>query len=148
NAGTFMLRIDDTDTERSTKEFEDTLKEDLKWLGFDWDYTFNQKDRLERYTEVTEMLIKSGTLYPCYETKDELEFKRKIQLSQGKPPIYDRSALKLTKEDIKNYEAEGRKPHFRFKLSDKTISWDDMIRGRVTFEPNTASDPILIREDG
>lgn len=148
NAGTFMLRIDDTDTERSTKEFEDILKEDLKWLGFDWDYTFNQKDRLERYTQVTETLIKSGTLYPCYETKDELEFKRKIQLSQGKPPIYDRSALKLTKEAIKNYEAEGRKPHFRFKLSDKTISWDDMIRGRVTFEPNTASDPILIREDG
>jgi len=148
NAGTFILRIDDTDTERSTKEFEDILKEDLKWLGLNWDFTFNQKDRLDRYTEVTETLIKAGMLYPCYETKDELEFKRKIQLSQGKPPIYDRSALKLTKEAIKNYEAEGRKPHFRFKLSDQVISWDDMIRGHVTFEANTASDPILIRENG
>lgn len=148
NKGTFVLRIDDTDLERSKKEFEDTLKEDLEWLGLTWDSTFNQKDRLDRYEEIKKKLIEDGRLYPCYETKEELDFKRKIQLSQSKPPIYDRSSLKITDDQIKKYEEQGRKPHFRFKLNDKTVSWKDMIRGDVKFEPNTASDPILIREDG
>ncbi|MCH9753444.1 MAG: glutamate--tRNA ligase [Alphaproteobacteria bacterium] len=148
NNGKFILRIDDTDLERSTKEFEDILKKDLDWLGLEWDSTFNQKDRLDRYEEVKTKLIADGRLYPCYETKEELDFKRKIQLSQKKPPIYDRAALKITSDEIKKYESEGRKPHFRFKLNDKTTSWQDMIRGDVKFEPNTASDPILIRENG
>jgi len=148
NNGTFILRIDDTDLSRSTKEFENSLKEDLKWLGLTWDSTFNQKDRLDRYEEIKDKLIKDSRLYPCYETKEELDFKRKIQLSQSKPPIYDRAALKMTADEINQYKNEGRKPHFRFKLNDKTVSWKDMIRGNVKFEPNTASDPILIRENG
>lgn len=148
HGGEFILRIDDTDLERSTPEFEKQIKDDLSWLGFTWDKTFNQKERLNRYAEVKNRLIRDGRLYPCYETKEELEFKRKIQLSQGKPPIYDRSALKITSEQIKQYESEGRKPHYRFKLAEKATEWDDMIRGHVRFEPNTTSDPILIRENG
>jgi len=148
NGGKFILRIDDTDLERSTQEFEHQIKEDLKWLGMSWDETFNQKDRTDRYQEITNDLISRGTLYPCYETKEELEFKRKIQLSQGKPPIYDRSALSLSKEQISQYENEGRTPHYRFKLSNKNISWHDLVRGNVSFDGQIASDPILIREDG
>lgn len=146
--GTFILRIDDTDLERSTPEFEAQMKSDLSWLGFSWENTFNQKDRLDRYEEVKNKLIEEGRLYPCYETKEELEFKRKIQLSQGKPPIYDRSALKLTEEEKKQFESEGKTPHYRFKLNKKATEWDDMVRGHVKFEPNTTSDPILIRGNG
>jgi len=148
NGGKFILRIDDTDLERSTKEFELQIKDDLNWLGMHWDETFNQKDRTARYQEITDDLINRGILYPCYETKEELEFKRKIQLSQSKPPIYDRAALNLSKEQITQYKIEGRKPHYRFKLSGQNIAWHDLVRGDVSFEGHIASDPILIREDG
>jgi len=146
--GKFILRIDDTDLQRSSVEFENQLKEDLKWLGLTWDYTFNQKDRVAKYDEITKQLIKTGRLYPCYETKEDLDLKRKIQLSQGKPPIYDRASLNLSHDQIKQYESEGRKPHYRFKLNNGTISWNDLIREKVSFESNVMSDPILIREDG
>ena len=146
--GKFILRIDDTDLQRSTIEFEMQIKEDLKWLGLNWDQTFNQKDRVERYAQVTQYLIEEGRLYPCYETKEDLDLKRKIQLSQGRPPIYDRASLNLTLEELKKHELEGKKPHYRFKLNNKTICWNDLIREDVSFEPNTTSDPILIREDG
>jgi glutamyl-tRNA synthetase len=148
NNGKFILRIDDTDLERSTIEFEHQIKEDLKWLGMHWDETFNQKDRALKYQEITNDLINRGILYPCYETKEELEFKRKIQMSQSKPPIYDRSALNLSQEQIFQYEAQGRRPHYRFKLSGTNISWHDLVRGQVAFDGHITSDPILIREDG
>jgi glutamyl-tRNA synthetase len=146
--GKFILRIDDTDVARSKKEFETAIKEDLFWLGLKWDETLNQKDRLARYEKTKKQLAASGELYPCYETQEELEIKRKIQLSQDKPPIYDRYSLNLTKEQIAKFEAEGRTPHFRFKLANKRIAWKDLVRGEVKFEAGIASDPILIREDG
>lgn len=147
--GEFVLRIDDTDLERSTKENEDAIKHDLKWLGLDWDITFNQSDRFDRYQEVTEKLKAEGLLYPCYETSEELDMKRKIQMGRGLPPVYDRSALDLSEDEIKAFEAEGRKPHWRFKLNyDKAAEWTDLIRGDVHIELKNVSDPILIRADG
>ncbi len=144
--GKFVLRIDDTDLERSKKEYEDAIKKDLKWLGMDWDVLVNQIDRLAVYAEYKHKLLQSGRLYPCYETKEELQIKRKIQLSRGQPPIYDRAALRLTEKD-KN-EISGREPHYRFKLEDKEVQWNDMIHGNISFESRSMSDPIIIREDG
>ncbi len=146
--GQFVLRIDDTDLERSTKAFEDGIKRDLEWLGLAWDETFNQSDRFAKYDAAAEKLKEMGLLYPAYETGDELDRKRKIQRAQGKPPVYDRAALNLTEEQKAAHEAEGRKPHWRFKLSGKPVSWNDLVRGETTIETSSLSDPILIREDG
>ena len=143
-----MLRIDDTDSLRSKKEYEDYLRESLVWLGLTWEEEARQSARFERYNEVTQKLIKEGRIYPCYETAEELEFKRKRAMNKGLPPIYDRQALSYTAEDIKKFEAEGRKPHYRFKLIDGEIAWDDVVRGRVKYEAQNLSDPIIIREDG
>ncbi|WP_270375674.1 glutamate--tRNA ligase [Marinicauda sp. Alg238-R41] len=148
HGGQFVLRIDDTDLERSTKEYEQGIKEDLTWLGLVWDETFNQSARFAQYEKAKEKLIADGLLYPCYETEDELDRKRKIQRAQGKPPVYDRAALSLTEADKATYEAEGRKPHWRFKLSGGRIEWNDLVRGASHIETNSVSDPILIREDG
>ena len=147
--GTYVLRIDDTDTARSTKENEDAIKADLQWLGINWDETFKQSERFDRYNEVVEKLKAEGRLYPCYETSDELDMKRKIQMGRGKPPVYDRAALDLTDEQKAAYEAEGRKPHWRFKLNvPGRAEWTDLIRGDVSIDLGVVSDPILIREDG
>ncbi|MEO1406274.1 MAG: glutamate--tRNA ligase family protein, partial [Pseudomonadota bacterium] len=108
--GKFILRVDDTDTERSTKENEDSLKADLKWLGLDWADTFNQSDRFAKYDAAADKLREIDLLYACYETAEELDRKRKIALSRGRPPVYDRAALKLTAEDRSKLEAEGRTP--------------------------------------
>lgn len=148
NGGSFTLRIDDTDLVRSTKEFTECIKQDLSWLGLSWDDLVFQSDRFDRYTEIKNSLIEQGKLYPCYETPEELDLKRKLQLGQGKPPIYDRSALKLSDKQKEQLEASGKKPHYRFMLEDKKISWQDLVRGEVTFAENSMSDPILIREDG
>ena len=125
--GEFMLRIDDTDFLRSKKEYEDSLRESLIWLGLTWSEEARQSARFERYNEITEKLKAQGRIYPCYETPEELEFKRKRAMSKGLPPIYDRQALQYTKDDIARFEAEGRKPHYRFKLLDGEIAWDDAI---------------------
>lgn len=146
--GSFMLRIDDTDLERSEVRFETAIKEDLQWLGLNYDITFNQSHRFDRYAQAAEYLKSIGRLYPCYETQEDLDFLRKRQLSQGKPPIYNRQALNLTDAEKAKFEAEGRKPHWRFKLVEGETSWNDMIRGQVTFQGLFASDPVLIREDG
>lgn len=147
--GEFILRIDDTDRVRSTKENEAAIKADLKWLGLNWDQTFNQSDRFERYAEVVEKLKADGRLYPCYETAEELDMKRKIQMGRGKPPVYDRSALSLTDEEKAAYEAEGRTAHWRFKLNTPArIEWHDLIRAAVSIDLESLSDPILIRGDG
>jgi glutamyl-tRNA synthetase len=146
--GKFMLRIDDTDSARSKKEYEDSLRESLKWLGLNWCEEARQSARFERYDEVTAQLKKAGRIYPCYETPEELEFKRKRALAKGQPPIYDREALRYTAQDISRFEAEGRKPHYRFKLNDGAIVWNDIIRGEVRYEAANLSDPVIIREDG
>ncbi len=148
NKGHFLLRIDDTDFERSKQEYEDAIKQGMSWMGLSWDDTFNQKDRNDRYNVVIEKLKADGRIYACYETADELGLKRKTQLSRGVPPIYDRAALKLTDEDRKKLEAEGRKPHWRFLLRDGATEWDDQVRGFVSFKEREMSDPVVIREDG
>lgn len=148
NEGQFILRVDDTDTERSTKAYEEGLKEDLAWLGLNWDSTFNQSERFDLYDAAAEKLKAAGLLYPCYETGEELDRQRKLQRVAGKPPVYNRAALDLTAEQIAAYEAEGRTPHWRFKLSGDVSSWTDMVRGDQNIDTSSLSDPVLIRGDG
>ena len=146
--GKFILRIDDTDQERSTKEYEEGIKTDLAWLGLDYDETFRQSARFAEYDDAAEKLKAAGLLYPCYETADELDRKRKLQRARSLPPVYDRAALQYTDDEIAAFEAEGRKPHWRFKLSQKPVHWSDLIRGETTVDTASVSDPVLIREDG
>ena len=149
NGGTFMLRIDDTDTARSTVAYEEACKRDITWLGLNWDHTARQSERLDSYREIAEQLKTMGRLYPCYETPDELALKRKSQLAQHQPPAYDRAALSLTPEQIATYEAEGRQPHWRFKLDrDQPITWEDGIQGTKTFDPRDLGDQVMIKADG
>lgn len=148
HGGHFLLRIDDTDLERCKPEYEEDIESSLIWLGLPWNEKTRQRDRMARYDEVIARLKTDGRLYPCYETPEELSLKRKTLLSRGLPPIYDRSALKLTPEQKVKYESEGRRPHWRFLLADGAIRWDDLIRGPVHFESATMSDPVLLREDG
>ncbi len=148
SGGTFVLRIDDTDRERSTQAYEDGIRTDLAWLGLNYDETFSQSARFDRYDWARDKLVADGLLYPCYESAEELDRKRKIQRARGLPPVYDRAALDLTAEQIAAHEAEGRKPHWRFKLSQTPVKWDDLIRGETTVDTASVSDPVLIREDG
>ena len=146
--GRFMLRIDDTDRARSEAQYEDGLKQDLEWLGVKWDVLEKQSERFDRYEMAKQDLIAKGRLYPCYETAEEIDIKRKMLISRGLPPIYDRGALNDTPEQRAQYEAEGRKPHWRFKLDAAPIVWDDMVRGKVEFDGSKLSDPVMFREDG
>jgi glutamyl-tRNA synthetase len=147
NKGNFLLRIDDTDRERSKTEFELDIEESLVWLGLPWDEKANQKNRGDRYAARIESLKAKGRIYPCYETAEELSLKRKTQLSRGTPPIYDRAALSLTDAQRQVYEQEGRKPHWRFRLEHAPIVWNDLIRGEVRFGGADLSDPVVLRED-
>jgi glutamyl-tRNA synthetase len=146
--GNLIFRLDDTDRDRSTEEFAHGIREDLAWLGIDYAREVRQSDRFARYAEAVEKLKSAGRLYPAYETPEELELKRKRQLSRGKPPVYDRAALKLTPEDRARLEAEGRKPHWRFKLETRDVAWDDLVRGRQHVDAASLSDPVLVRADG
>jgi glutamyl-tRNA synthetase len=146
--GTFLLRIDDTDEERSTRAYEEAIEQDLSWLGLSWDRFARQSDRLRHYAEAAQKLTALGRLYPCYETPEELELKRKMQLARKLPPVYDRTALKLSLEDKRKHESAGRLPHYRFLLSDRPVEWQDLVRGTVRFEPGHLSDPVLMRADG
>ena len=146
--GHFMLRIDDTDTERSTPEFEASIRADLTWMGMEWDSEDRQSQRLGRYDEALQKLVADGRAYACYETQEELALKRKAQLSAGRPPVYDRAALKLTEAQKAQFEAEGRRPHWRFLLDHSEVSWTDMVRGDVSYHMSSLSDPVLMREDG
>jgi glutamyl-tRNA synthetase len=148
NGGQFVLRIDDTDLERSTKEYEDGIETDLKWLGLVWDERYNQSARFPVYHEAMERLKAQGRLYPAYETQEELDRRRKVQLSRGQPPVYDRAALNLTEADHAAMAAEGRRPHWRFRLEGKRVKWDDLVRGPAEVDTTSMSDPVLIREDG
>ena len=146
--GKFMLRIDDTDDTRSRPEFEQAIIADLAWLGLAHDIFARQSERSARYNQAAGQLKAAGRLYPCYETAAELDRRRKRQMAAGKPPIYDRAALALTAEQRAAFDAEGRKPHWRFRLSHEKIAWTDLIRGPVEIDTATLSDPVLIREDG
>ncbi len=146
--GEFLLRLDDTDRERSTLAFAAIIEDDLKWLGLKWDAFARQSDRIDTYEAAAEKLKKAGRLYACYETAEELALRRKVQLSQGKPPVYDRAALNLTDADRAKLEAEGRRPHWRFRLEPRKVEWTDLVRGAQHIDESSQSDPILIREDG
>ncbi|MEM7056773.1 MAG: glutamate--tRNA ligase [Pseudomonadota bacterium] len=145
--GTFILRIDDTDRERSKQEFTDQIKRDLEWLGLTWDREEHQSARFDRYNQVADELRATGRLYDCYETPLELDLKRKKQLNAGKPPVYDRAALALTDAEKAALKAE-RDPHWRFKLDHREVEFTDLIRGRQKIDAASLSDPVLFRADG
>ena len=148
SGGQFILRYDDTDTARSTKEYADGIAADLDWLGIKPHRVEWQSKRFARYDAMVEKLKADGRLYPCYETSDELERRRKRQEARGGPRIYDRAALKLTVEDRAALEAQGRRPHWRFMLEHRVVDWTDMIRGPQHTDLASQSDPVLVREDG
>ncbi len=148
SGGEFMLRIDDTDQVRSTKEFEAGIHHDLEWLGLNHDLTASQSSRFGVYDEVADQLRSAGLLYACYETAEELDRKRKLQRARSLPPVYDRAGLGYSEEEIKAFKAEGRKPHWRFKLSQTPVKWHDLIRGETVVDTASVSDPVLIRADG
>lgn len=149
HAGKFILRLDDTDIQRSQNKYAQQIQEDLLWLGLPHDGdVVKQSDRLGRYEKAAETLKHTGRLYPCYETQEELDLQRKIQLSSGKPPLYNRAALSLTPAQVAKYQEKGRTPHWRFKIAKGEIRWHDLIRGEVIFQGDLLNDPILIREDG
>jgi len=146
--GRFILRFDDTDLERSRREFADAIAEDLDWLGIRPDRVEHQSARTAVYEAVAARLKASGRLYPAWETPDELDRRRRRQLARGLPPVYDRAALKLTPDEIAALEAEGRVPHWRFKLDGRKVEWRDGIRGAQVVDSASLSDPVLIRADG
>ena len=157
--GKFILRLDDTDRERSTDANAGAIRTDLTWLGLTWDDTFRQSDRSDRYDEIRKQLIAAGRLYPCYETEDELGRKRKRQMARGLPPLYDRAARRLSADERAKLEASGLKPHWRFLLANTApgepdkivptpVRWRDLVRGDQAIDMSSMSDPVLVRADG
>ncbi|MGR3312414.1 MAG: glutamate--tRNA ligase, partial [Roseovarius indicus] len=146
--GTFILRIDDTDPERSKEEYVDAIKEDLEWLGLTWDRVERQSQRLDRYAEAADRLREMGRFYEAWETPTELDLKRKKQLNMGRPPVYDRAALALSDEDKARFRAERGDGVWRFKLNQERIEWQDGILGPISIDAASVSDPVLIRADG
>ncbi len=144
--GRFLLRIDDTDAARSTKAFEEAIYRDLAWLGLTHDGTDRQINRLAKYSAAFYQLQATGRIYPCFETEGELERQRSLQAARKLPPIYNRASLEPANKA--KWEGEGRKPHWRFKLSRSKVSWTDLVRGPVEIDTATMSDPVLVREDG
>jgi glutamyl-tRNA synthetase len=159
SGGAFLLRLDDTDRERSTEENADSIRRDLTWLGLNWSREERQSARLERYAVAAETLKAAGRLYPCYETEEELARKRQRRRARGLPPIYDRSSLRLTDAEKAKMQVEGRAPHWRFRLLNSEpnqplepaptlITWMDLVRGDQSVDIGSLSDPVLIRADG
>lgn len=146
--GQFILRLDDTDQERSKEEYVDGLKEDLTWLGLHWDRVERQSLRMERYAEAADQLRAAGRFYECFESAVELDLKRKKLLNMGRPPVYDRSALKLTEAEKTALRAEGRAGYWRFRLDIERIEWADGIIGDISIDAGSVSDPVLIKADG
>lgn len=146
--GIFVLRIDDTDPERSKEAYVDAIREDLEWLGLHWDRIERQSDRLERYAQAAETLRGAGRLYEAFETPTELELKRKKQLNMGRPPVYDRAALALNEAERARLRAERGQGVWRFMLERERIEWNDGILGDVSIDAASVSDPVLIRGDG
>jgi glutamyl-tRNA synthetase len=146
--GQFILRLDDTDGERSKPEYADGIQRDLEWLGLHWDRLERQSERLDRYAAAADTLRAAGRFYECFETPTELDLKRKKQLNMGRPPVYDRAALALSDADKDKYRAEGREGYWRFKLDQERIEWADGILGDISIDAASVSDPVLIRADG
>ena len=148
NNGKFILRIDDTDLERSTDEFAEQIISDLKWLGIKIDEIYKQSERIDTYKKYFNQLVEDGFLYECFETQEELDYKRKRLISRRMPPVYDRASLNLSEDEKNKYLDEGRKAYWRFKLSGKKIVFNDLIRGQVVVDTSAQSDPVVVREDG
>ncbi len=148
SGGRFVLRFDDTDVERSRAEHAESIEADLHWLGVRPDLVVRQSDRVALYAAAAERLKRNGRLYPAYETADELDRRRKRLQVRGLPPVYDRAALDLTPGQVAAHEAEGRRPHWRFRLDHRTVAWHDLVRGPCTVEGASLSDPVLVRADG
>lgn len=149
HGGRFLLRIDDTDAERSREEYVEAIRADLAWLGIETEGEERQSARLDRYEAAFAVLKAAGRVYPCYETAQELDLKRKVLLGRGLPPIYDRGALDLSDDQRAAKEAEGIAPHWRFKLDHgEPIEWTDGIRGAQKFDAAQLSDPVVRRADG
>ncbi len=146
--GTFILRIDDTDPERSKEEYVDAIKEDLEWLGLTWDRVERQSERLDRYAAAADELRAKGRFYEAWETPTELDLKRKKQLNMGRPPVYDRAALALSDAEKEALRAERGAGVWRFKLDHERIEWTDGILGDISIDAASVSDPVLIRQDG
>ena len=147
-AGEFVLRLDDTDVGRSEERFAEAIERDLAWLGLVPDARMRQSAKLEVYRATLDRLKQTGHVYPCFETGEELEYKRRRAQRAGKPPIYDREALGLSAPEREKLIAEGRRPHWRFKLEEGEITWTDLVRGPQRFEGKHLSDPVVVREDG
>ena len=147
SGGTFILRLDDTDRERSLPEYADSIRHDLDWLGLHWDRTERQSDRLRLYAEAADSLRRCGRLYECFETPDELSLKRRMQLRAGKAPVYDREGLHLSERE-KDALRAARPGYWRFRLDPDRVEWDDGVQGRVSIDAASLSDPVLIRADG
>ncbi|QEW18879.1 Glutamate--tRNA ligase 1 [Marinibacterium anthonyi] len=146
--GTFILRIDDTDPDRSKEEYVDAIKQDMEWLGLEWDQFERQSSRLDRYEDAARKLRDMGRFYEAWETPTELDLKRKKQLNMGKPPVYDRAALALSEDEKAALTAERGKGVWRFKLDHERIEWADGILGDISIDAASVSDPVLIRADG
>jgi glutamyl-tRNA synthetase len=146
--GEFILRFDDTDVERSKEEHAQAIEVDLAWLGVVPDRVLRQSRRFPLYDEAVERLRAAGRLYPCFESAEELDRKRKRQQARGLPPVYDRAALALSGPDRARLEAGGRRPHWRFRLDHTVLRWNDLVRGESHIDAASLSDPVLIREDG
>ena len=143
----FFLRIDDTDKERSSEKYVEAIIEDLSWLGIKFSRIVRQSEREKSYKETFELLKKKELIYPCFESPEELSLKRKILLKQGKPPIYDRESLNLTKDQVSSLVSSGKLPHWRLKLDNNPISWKDEVFGNIKFDNLSISDPVLFRSD-
>ncbi|HEU5286547.1 MAG TPA: glutamate--tRNA ligase [Sphingomicrobium sp.] len=142
HGGAFILRIDDTDRERSTVEFDQAIRDDLDWLGLKPDSVVRQSERFGLYEREFERLVDAGRVYACYETPEELELRRKVLLGRGLPPVYERKPEGAP-------VPEGRAPHWRFRLDHgRPIEWRDLVRGPQRFDPKLLSDPVVRREDG
>ena len=139
--GRFLLRVDDTDRERSTADFDQAIRDDLDWLGLVPATVVRQSERFDLYEREFERLKSAGRVYACYETPEELELRRKVLLGRGLPPVYER-------KPADSPVPEGRAPHWRFRLDhDEPIEWTDLIRGPQKFDPRLLSDPVVRRED-
>ena len=148
HGGRFVLRMDDTDPDRSSAAYADAIEEDLRWLGLDWDQLVRQSERAGDHQAAIDKLREAGRLYACYETPEDLTTKRRLQLASGKPPVYDRTGLGLTDDQKAAFESEGRRPHWRFLLDREEVLWDDLVRGPVHLDAGSLSDPVVIRSDG
>lgn len=148
-AGNFVLRIDDTDQERNIDKADQEILNTLSWLGIEFDDIYYQSKRVDLYKTSINFLKDSHLIYPCYETQEELEVLRKENIKKGKPPIYNRQALQLSKDQMREYQDKGILPYYRFYLGeDVEVSWNDLIKGPILINVNSLSDPVVVKKNG